>query len=161
MLRILFLLSLFCIPIEVFANDEPIDLKKLELKKEGPFFIFYFNDKPYTGKAVKFHENGNKMYEGSMKDGKDHGTATRWYKEGQKRSQTTLNEGRLDGTVTEWYKTGEKKWEGNYQNGEKNGMVTKWHESGQKSREEVYMNGTLVSSKDWSETGELTNESNF
>ena len=161
-MRVLGLLFLLCGSLDGFATEEvPLDMKELSMKRELGKFVFYLNDKPYTGKTVKYHENGQKEYEGDLKDGKEHGTVKRWYESGKKRSETSFKEGRLHGTVTVWYENGNKEWQGVYKDGEQHGTETKWYESGKKSREEIYTDGRKVAEKEWSEEGVLIKEQRF
>lgn len=78
-------------------------------------------DKPFTGKRVKFHENGRKKLEVEYLDGKKHGKFTMWHDDGQK-----------------WV-------EGEYRNGKKDGKFTIWRKNGEKFGEAIYKNGKLIS----------------
>ena len=147
--------------IEGSEESAPIDMKKLSMKRDMGKFIFYLEGEPYTGKAIKFHDNGIKAYEGSFKDGKDHGVAQRWYKSGEKRSETNFKDGKLHGVVTTWYESGQKEWEGNYKDGIQHGAETRWYESGQKSREEIYEQGQKVAEKEWATDGQQTKDETF
>ncbi|MDP6934032.1 MAG: hypothetical protein QGG40_14000 [Myxococcota bacterium] len=147
--------------VEAYAIEgKPIDMKELVLEQEGGLFRFYLDGRLYTGNVVRYHENGQKTYEGALKKGKNHGTSTRWYETGEKKSQSTMNNGRLHGTVTEWYRNGNRMYQATYENGSQQ-SETKWYENGQKSHEEIRKNGIMVSEREWDEDGTLTRERSY
>ena len=80
-------------------------------------------------KEINWHENGQKLKEGTYKDGKE------------------------DGLWTEWYKNGQKGYEGIFKDGEFDGKWTYWHENGQKWQEGTWKDGSLISSKCWDVVG--------
>ena len=57
--------------------------------------LYTFKGKPFTGVAVEKYPNGQKEYEGTLKDGKLHGLGTEWYENGQKSAEFTLKDGKL------------------------------------------------------------------
>lgn len=67
-------------------NDAPlfsegsIPYPDLVLKKDG---LRYFAGKPFTGKTVSFHSNGQLSGESEYKNGLEEGTTKRWYENGQ------------------------------------------------------------------------------
>ena len=137
------------------------------------------SETPYSGKSVISHDNGQKYYERSFKNGKQVGLETLWYKNGQKREEGTLNQnGKHDGLFTSWYKNGQKRLEVNYKDGEKmsetkwysggqklskwsfmggelDGLETNWYENGQKSSEKTFKDGKQISFKEWNEDGSV------
>jgi antitoxin component YwqK of YwqJK toxin-antitoxin module len=80
-----------------------VDFDQLEFRDR----LQYFEGKPFTGVAVEKHDNGQKQYEGTWKDGKLHGLSTNWYKDGQKGAEATHKDGNpVTGIV--WKPNGEK-----------------------------------------------------
>ena len=112
----------------VEASKVVVDYDQLE-RRDG---LMYFEEKPFTGVALKKHENGQKERETTFRDGKRDGLLTDWRKNGQKDRETTFKDGRYDG------------------------LRTKWHENGQKKEESVYQNRKRISSKYWDEDGNRT-----
>ena len=82
------------------TDAKPIDGSTL-VWKDG---LYYASDseEPYNGEAVSHYENGQKMYEGTYKDGKLDGFWTNWYENGQKESEATVKDGKEDGKRTAW-----------------------------------------------------------
>ncbi len=110
------------------AKTEGINADELEWR-EG---IWYLKDSktPYTGKSLKWHENGQKKVERNFKDGK------------------------FDGPSNAWYENGQKRWEANNKDGEADGLVLEWHENGEKFIETNYKNGGIKNRKYWNNKGE-------
>ena len=94
-------------------------------------------DKPFTGRAVSFHENGQKKEEGAFKDGQPIGTHTLWNENGQKQMEGEWVDGQKHGTWTTWY-NGQKRREGTYKDGQQHGPWTYWNEDGSLDRTVTY-----------------------
>ena len=111
----------------VVGCSEPINIDELVERDD----IWHSKDtnKPYSGKAVKYLENGQKEFEVTLKNGERNGKLTYWYENGQKREEGTFKDGILDGKVTYWY------------------------ENGQKGSEGTFKDGSLISAKCWDENG--------
>ena len=110
--------------------DEPpvqtVDLSKL-VERDG---VMYEGDSetPFTGVVVKKHENGQKLEEATLKDGKREGPATWWYRNGQKEAEATFKDGKEEGLSTEWDKNGQKA-EGTWKDG-RTVSHARWDEKG-------------------------------
>ena len=113
---------------EKVKPHEGVPLKELEIRES----IWYLKDSktPYTGKSLKWHENGQKKVERNFKDGK------------------------FDGPSNAWYENGQKKWEANNKDGEADGLVLEWHENGEKFIETNYKDGGIIYRKYWNNKGE-------
>ena len=119
-------------PEESVAETKP-ELKGVnqdELEQRESIWYLKGSETPYTGKAFKLYENGQKKHEGNFKDGKP------------------------DGLFVGWHENGQKKDEVNIKDGYGVGLWTKWHENGQKWMEERYMDGESISAKFWNSKGE-------
>ena len=77
------------------TDAKPIDGSTL-VWKDG---LYYASDseEPYNGEAVSHYENGQKMYEGTYKDGKLDGKWTYWRENGQKSWENTFKDGKKIG----------------------------------------------------------------
>ena len=137
--------------ILIVGCSEPINFDEL-VEIDG---IFYTKDtnKPYSGKAVEYLENGQKYYEVTFKDGKADGKVTEWHENGQKELEATFKDGEYDGLWTAWDENGQKREEGTFKDGIPDGKATGWYENGQKSGEITYKNGAVISEKCWDEDG--------
>jgi len=121
-------------------------------------------EKPFSGKLIEYHDNGNKKLEehweltGRAWPSLNRKTykatyyanghkasetiyesgfnkETNWHENGNKASETTYESGFKHGVETYWYKNGKKEIQRNFQNGIKVGNETKWYENGNKAIE--------------------------
>ena len=86
-----------------------VNMDKLE-EREGIAYL-KGSDTPYTGKATRLYENGQKQAEANYKGGKKEGLQTYWHKNGQKREESNYKNGKPDGQWLGWYENGQKKSE--------------------------------------------------
>ena len=96
-------------------GQEPIDESTL-VSKDGLYYA-PGSDKPYSGESVLYYESGQKMSEGTWKDGKEDGLWTWWHENGQKRSEVTYKDGERDGKYNYWHYNGQKENERTYKDG--------------------------------------------
>ena len=147
-------------PEKINPKLESINYNNLEIRED----IIYLknSDTPYTGKASKFYENGQKEFEVTIKDGKEDGLVVKWHKNGQKKAEVNRPAGKPEGILWEWYESGQKRLETNWKNGKKNGIQTQWHENGNKKSvsnfKEGKLDGLFLS---WYENGQKLAELNF
>ena len=87
------------------------------------------SEKPFTGKSVGFHPNGQKSLEANYKNGKEHGPWLMWHENGQKQIK------------------------GNYKNGLQQGLWIVWHKNGQRQIERNFKDGIESSVKYWNVNG--------
>jgi antitoxin component YwqK of YwqJK toxin-antitoxin module len=66
---------------------------------------------PYSGIATWYYDNGQKMIEVTLKDGKEEGKWTAWHDNGQKFEEGNLKDGKPDGLWTYWGRDGSISWE--------------------------------------------------
>jgi hypothetical protein len=74
-----------------------------QLQFRGDFA--YFEGQRFTGVAVKKYPNGQKSYEATWKDGKEHGLSTGWHENGQKWRESTYKDGKFI-SVKNWDEDG-------------------------------------------------------
>ena len=145
------LLIITALMLFVGCSSDPIDGSTL-VRKDGLYYASDANE-PYSGVAVEYYDNGQKMREGSYKDGERDRKWTGWYENGQKRYEETYKDGKEDGKWTGWWENGQKYLEGTYKNGKEDGLWTYWRENGQKWREVTYKDGQYISKKCWDDDG--------
>jgi antitoxin component YwqK of YwqJK toxin-antitoxin module len=140
------------------ASKVVVDSSQLEERDD----LMYLKEVPFTGVVVDKYGNGQKLWEVTFKDGKEHGLVTEWYENGQKESEWAYKDGKRDGLQAEWYENGQKEVEGAHKdgnpvtaivwkpNGEKcpdtnlvngNGIVCEYWNNGQKEVENTYKDG--------------------
>ena len=101
-------------------------------------YVFSFGDGKADGKWTHWYDNGQKMKEGTVKDGEKYvinawnkdgellvkegnGKWIIYYESGKINNERTYKDGKADGLGTGWYDNGQKKWEGTFKDGEKDG----------------------------------------
>ena len=134
-------------------SKEPINGNEL-VEKDG---VMYTKDTniPYSGDVFGLYKNGQKEYEGTLKDGELDGKVTEWYENGQKQYEETWKNGKEDGKWTDWYENGQKEYEGTYKDGKLDGIWVKWYKNGQKKYEGTYKDGESIEARQWFEDGIL------
>ena len=130
----------------VEAPKVVVDWEKLKDRDD----LWYFEEKPFTGVALKKHENGQKERETTFRDGKRDGLSIWWHKNGQKEEEATYKAGILM-SATVWKLSGEKCPDTNLVDG--TGIVCRYWENGQKRYESTFKDGKLISEKRWDEDG--------
>jgi antitoxin component YwqK of YwqJK toxin-antitoxin module len=68
-----------------YDNGKPEVIKTYKVSK----------DKIELVKEIGWHGNGQKRWEGTLKDGERHGKWTKWYKNGRKEREGTFKDGEL------------------------------------------------------------------
>jgi len=105
--------------------------------------------KPFTGKNLCKHINGQVKSKGEIKDGKNDGKWIWWYENGQKGLEKNYKHGKLDGKVIWWYDhiglDGQIRSEEHYKDDKKDGKWTAWSESGQIWSEKHYKDDKCIS----------------
>ena len=94
---------------------EAVDSESLP-ERDG---LIYHDDKPYSGWGKEMHDSDQAIRLAEFKDGKPNGLMIEWHENGQKMSEGTYTEdGKLDGSVTMWHENGQKGVEGTWKDGE-------------------------------------------
>ena len=78
-----------------------------------------------------------------------------YYENGQKSYEGTIKDGKPDGLFTSWYENGQKEEEGIFKDKEQDGLWTSWYKNGQKKDERTYKDGKVISKKEWNEDGSV------
>jgi MORN repeat variant len=95
--------------------------------KDGPFIV-------YAG-------GGDRMIEGTYRDGIQQGEWTLWYENGVRASLDHYDDGLQNGLHMSWYANGQKALEGEYRHGKREGVWIQWDPSGLSSRKMMYRAG--------------------
>ena len=111
---------------------------------------------PYSGWAKEMWDSGQVEALVQFKDGKMEGLHTWWHENGQKMGEGTAKDGKPDGLYMLWHENGQKKQESTYKDGKEDGLRTQWHENGQKWLEKTFKDGAWLggSEKYWNSKGE-------
>ena len=98
-------------------------------------------------KEERYYENGQKKFEGLIKNGDSTGVWISWYDNGLKEKEGTFKDGKQDGLWTHWYENGKKSYEGTFKDGKQDGLGIYWYENGKKSYEGTFKDGELIKEK--------------
>jgi antitoxin component YwqK of YwqJK toxin-antitoxin module len=144
-----------------FKPGQGVKFDQLE-KRNG---IYYLKDveKPYSGKAMKYFENGKISYLENLKDGKQNGKVYNLYENGQIKDEWSFKNGEPHGKCRSWYQDGGEAYERKYKNGQPVGKWITWFEkSDRKKSEEVYTNGKCKGKFfEYNDKGKVINEIEF
>ncbi len=117
---------------------------------------WYYELKPFSGYAVKFHSN--KMLEEKVGyyEGKKEGLAQKWFSDGLLQKESFYIANHLDGVVKIWWPNGNIASEANYIKGTRNGVQKKWFTNGQLSKRTNLIDGKENGMQQaWLENGKL------
>lgn len=85
--------------------EKTVDYDRIQIRQGLHYTIN--TETPFTGRAIKYHENGQKWTEVSFIVGKKHGLVTTWYENGQKSSQGIYSFGDREGIWVWWTESGD------------------------------------------------------
>src|ERR1700744_5671781 len=128
---------------------------KLFGKKEGKCITLYENgngNKLYKGEFkngkeesnwITWYENGNKYLEGECKNRIKEGKWITWYENENKQHEREFKNGKIEGKWISWYYNGNKSYEAEYKNDKKEGKWFAWYENGNIEYIREYKNGSI------------------
>ena len=94
----------------------------------------------YEGKGIKYNKKGNKIYEGFFKNGKPEGKGIGYYENGNKKYEGSHKNGKPEGKGIIYEINGNKYYEGDFKNGIWEGKGIKYYKNGNKKYEGDYKN---------------------
>ncbi len=151
----LFSLIFLLTPFSIFSQE--IDANKL-VQKDGLHYEIG-KEKPFTGKAITYHENGKKSSSTQFKDGKLKGKMKAWYPSGKQQVSGAINGMEKVGEWIAWYENGVKIRQGSFKNGKEEGDYFWWFENGKLNKKGVYHEGIADGKWEWYyENGQLMQE---
>ncbi|AFU99256.1 toxin-antitoxin system YwqK family antitoxin [Simiduia agarivorans] len=154
-------------------------LEQLTLDSKG---LRLYRDRPFTGTAVSYHDNGALRSAQQFREGRRHGYLREWFEEGQlafdasfargerhglmkswwrngnPRSSSFYLHNQLDGESLHWYRTGEKFKRLYYRQGKPEGLQQGWRQNGKLFSNYEYRNGRLYGLNKANLCVELNNE---
>ncbi len=95
------------------------------------------------GFFVAYGVSGDRMIQGSYRNGIQDGEWKLWYENGSLASVDHYSNGLQNGLHTSWYANGQKALEGEYRDGKREGVWIQWDPSGLVSHKMVYRAGKL------------------
>ena len=120
----------------------------------------------YTGDCESCHENGNKQYSASFRDGYEDGVSWSYYEDGSKESMRSHTNGVENGDWMFWYNmkdTNQLAWHFQFLNGKRHGKCVWYYPNGNEKKVEEYKDGLLdgVVIKYWGDDGKKKSEIYF
>lgn len=103
--------------------------------------LYYYQDKLFTGRSIRKHDNGKKAQEANWKNGKLHGTKSEWWKAGTMREKMNFIAGVRHGEFSLYYDNGSIKMKGNYEKDLLEGALEGYYRNGNKEYVVHYENG--------------------
>jgi len=128
-----------CQSAKQLAHDGQVSIFRPELwLKDDGLYYAAGADEPYTGKHEAWFANGDKAWEGEMKDGVRHGLYTQWHAgDGGRHVAGLYLDGERNGSWGQWYSNGQPEITSVYLGGVES-KVTFHSEKGDVIPEKVY-----------------------
>lgn len=154
---------------KLFNGVERIHFKALKFNVNGG--VYFLNDAPFYGEALKYYPNGvvseriaivngkksgvnrryypngKLSYEAHYLNGKKNGPSKSWWKDNILRTSSLYKNGKLDGIASQWYSGGAIFKKLNYTEGVENGLQQAWRENGKLYANYVAKNGRIYGLK--------------
>lgn len=138
---------LLCFLFPLFVTGQQIDTKKIEQRNGLSYEVG--KDKPFTGQAIAYNDNGKKQSSTEYKDGKISGKIESWYPSGNKQVEGQLVNGQKTGVWTAWYENGNKIRQGAFENSKEEGEYIWWFENGKINKKGIYHAGHADGKWEW------------
>jgi antitoxin component YwqK of YwqJK toxin-antitoxin module len=134
--------------------DVEVDKNMLILNQlEGRW---YYNDLPFNGYAVSYHENEVKAESIGYYDGKKEGVARKWFPTKMLQKESYYSANKLVGIIKSWWPNGLVSSEAHYKNGMRHGIQKIWYANGQLARQTTIVNGKEEGMQQaWLENGKI------
>ncbi|MDP7049330.1 MAG: hypothetical protein QF721_07755 [Verrucomicrobiota bacterium] len=127
-----------CQTTKRLAHDGQASIFRPELWLKDGLYYAAGADEPYTGKHEAWFANGDKAWEGEMKDGVRHGPYTQWHSgDGGLHVAGLYQDGNRNGTWGQWYRSGQSEITSEYLEGIES-KVTFYSEQGEVIPERLY-----------------------
>lgn len=96
-----------------------------------------------SGKVLRWHENGERMQRGQLRDGKRIGDWWRWHDNGEAASRTTFRDGTAHGRALRWHSSGKRASELRWLAGKQDGEQRLWDYEGELTGKRTWRRGKL------------------
>jgi len=138
--------------IEIEANI----VHKDSLVLNGNKGIWYYNNNPYNGYAVKYYTNDSIKEKTGFYNGKKQGIYNVWFENGVLKLESNYNQNVLEGTYKAWWNNGVLASETTYVKGKKQGVEKRWFSNGELSKKSNLLDGKEDGLQQaWLENGKL------
>ena len=124
------LLTIVCLVlVSSYSYSEEVSEDQLVVR-EGVYYK-NFSTTPFTGTYVEFYENGQLLWMGNLKDGKQDGLWKGYNEKGQLVNRGNWRNGKQHGLYETFYENGQLWTRSNYKDGELHGLSEQFYENGQ------------------------------
>lgn len=106
-------------------------IKKEEIKLNPLKGQWFYNQKPFNGYAVVYHENDSLAEKIGFFNGKREGKYYRYFKDNAIKNEGYYIQNKLHGIKLNYFKSGKVYSESNYVNGQRHGLQKIWFSNGQ------------------------------
>lgn len=138
------------------SRPQLVDLEELRLNSDEG--LYYFNDRPFTGKGLSYHYNDSLALSIDFEKGKKHGHFRKWFPTGKQSFEADYQEGRLHGQSFTWWINGNLRSESQFENGVAHGTQLQYYKSGQLFKRINLNHGVEAGlQQSWRENGKLYN----
>lgn len=118
--------------------------------------LFYFNNQPFTGLAVKYYADSVLAQEIAYVNGKKEDFLRRWFPNGQLSQESSYKNGRLHGKSSTWWEDGVQRSESHFDNGKPHGLQKQWYRGGAAFKEQNLVHGVEEGmQRAWRKNGKL------
>ena len=150
----IFLTTLIFSVVSCSVPEVPID----SLVERNGIVYQVNSDKPYSGKAIEYYDNGQAEYVETFKKGRV--VQTEFYSSNGALESKGFWKGDEKTGVEEYYENGQLAYKSTYKNGEVVHEEGYW-ENGQLQYKATYKNGNLIQEEEYYKNGEKIDESNY
>ena len=118
--------------------------------------LFYFEETPFTGIALKYYDNGIVAESAQFQNGKRHGLLKKWYASGVMSYMANYKEGKYHEKTYSWWGNGKLRSESTFKAGIAHGIQKLWYSSGEPFKQLNLVEGKEDGmQKAWRKNGQL------
>ncbi len=110
---------------------ENIVVDKKQIKLNSTKGQWFYEDQPFNGYSVSYHENGLLAEKSGFFNGKREGESYSYFNDGTIKKDAFYKKNKLDGVKFNYFENGELVSESNYNNGKRHGVQKIWFPNGQ------------------------------
>jgi hypothetical protein len=143
-------------PSASHGGEALVEVARADLEIRSETGLVLLGDRPFSGAALRWHENGSLGERIEYLDGKKHGTYQSWFEDGALAFRGNYAAGRKHGVVETWWNDGVQRSMSHYQFGIAEGTQLEWYASGALFKELNLVDGLESGmQKAWRENGKL------
>ena len=138
--------TLFLLPILLLSLISCSSETDSVVERDGLYYK-KFSDTPFTGKFIKYRENGELDLKGNYQNGKKEGEWVSCHENGQLWGKGRFKNGELEGAWIGYHENGQLWNKGSYKDGEEEGEWVSYNEDGTVDEEwtGTFKNGKKIS----------------